>query len=201
VGGADEALSPAELDALSEALFGSRHQAVAAGALPRGAIGKFVIDDDPVAKRNVYSILVDRGLAPEIKDRVVAHELGHGIGYFADPVSATIPQKGLKRELRQSYHDLNDGTWRRGKETPAHLQTRPEDSGYRGDAVAPEYTAEAIRANLGNPNYVKTVAPATAKAIRTLNDNPYISKFLWFNAVPAIVGGGVAGAAFDQEAR
>jgi hypothetical protein len=42
--------------------------------------------------------------------------------------------------------------------------------------------AEAIRAYLENPNYLKTVAPKTAAKIRAaVNANPSVNKIIHFN--------------------
>jgi hypothetical protein len=44
--------------------------------------------------------------------------------------------------------------------------------------------AEAIRAYMWDPNYLKTVAPKAAARIREfVNTNPQLSKFIQFNAV------------------
>ena len=42
-----------------------------------------------------------------------------------------------------------------------------------GDDISREYVAEAIRAYMADPNYIKTVAPKTAARIREfVNSNP-----------------------------
>jgi hypothetical protein len=47
--------------------------------------------------------------------------------------------------------------------------------------------AEAIRAYLADPNYIKTVAPKTAAAIReAVNSNPRLSKILQFNTIAGL---------------
>jgi hypothetical protein len=44
--------------------------------------------------------------------------------------------------------------------------------------------AEAIRAYIQDPNYLKTVAPKTAAAIRkAVNGNPRLSKAIQFNSL------------------
>jgi hypothetical protein len=54
--------------------------------------------------------------------------------------------------------------------------------------------ATAISAYLGFPNYLKTVAPKTAAAIRdAVNAHPVLSKIIQFNAIPAIAAGTAAG--------
>jgi hypothetical protein len=44
--------------------------------------------------------------------------------------------------------------------------------------------AEAIRAYLADPNYLKTVAPKTAAAVReAVNSHPILSKIIQFNTM------------------
>ncbi|HZN27897.1 MAG TPA: hypothetical protein VFB88_00930 [Xanthobacteraceae bacterium] len=52
---------------------------------------------------------------------------------------------------------------------------------------------EAIRAYMADPNYLKTIAPKTAAAIReAVNSHPALGKIIQFNAMAgpvAIIGG------------
>jgi hypothetical protein len=200
VGGADEALSPAEYDAVAEAILGSRHQVVAASALPRGAVGAY----DP----NTGRTAVYRGLSAETKDMVAAHELAHGLndkaGDFVGLRRAnSIPIKpGMPRELKTVYNDLNNPYLaaersRNPDVDPAEVYwgtgVTPEKTfGYgKADALA-EYMAEAIRAAVTNPNYMKTVAPNTYAAIAdATNSHPILSKIIQFNALAALLAGGI----------
>jgi hypothetical protein len=51
--------------------------------------------------------------------------------------------------------------------------------------------AEAIRAYMADPNYLKTVAPKTAAIIRAaVNSHPTLSKIIQFNAIAAPVAMG-----------
>ena len=87
--------------------------------------------------------------------------------------------------MRQVYSTLNTG-----QERTRHL-TGPQHVGYRGADVQRELTAEAIRAYLADPNYIKTVAPRTAKAIReAVNSHPTLSKIIQFNTLAALLAGG-----------
>lgn len=180
VGGKDEALSPAEYDAISKGLIGSVHQSVAARALPRNSVGayrKVAGPDGPVR-----SIGVLKSLTPQQAAWVTAHELSHAI----DELAGEIPTKGLNVELRRLYNTLNTGEVR-----TRHL-TGPEGLGYRGEDIPRELIAEAIRAYMIDPNYVKTFARKTAKAIRkAVNANPRLNKTIQFNsfASPFGVGG------------
>jgi len=53
--------------------------------------------------------------------------------------------------------------------------------------------AEAIRAYLQNPNYLKTVAPETARRIRTaVNGNDMFKRWIQFNTAAGLAVGGAA---------
>jgi hypothetical protein len=178
LGGADEALTPAEIDAVISEITGNRPEAVAARQIG-GNAGLFRISFDP-SGRALYNVYVDRALAPAKKDRVVAHEAGHVIEHFAAR-GRGIPQEGIKTELNRNY---NTGVT--GQERERHL-TLPRHEGYGPDKAAGELTAEAIRAYLVDPNYLKTVAPETAKAIRAaVNSHPTLSRIIQFNAIAGL---------------
>ena len=49
------------------------------------------------------------------------------------------------------------------------------------------YMAEAIRAYITDPNYIKTVAPKTAAAIRErVNTHPLLKRFIQFNTLAGL---------------
>src|SRR5262249_19701760 len=105
--------------------------------------------------------------SPVQAERVIAHELGHII----DDMAGSIPTAGLNTELRQIYNTLNTG-----QERTRHL-TGPQHFGYGEADVPKELMADAIRAYLADPNYLKTVAPKTAARIREwANPRPTLSK-------------------------
>ena len=195
VGGGDEALSPAELVATGTSILGKAPQSVAAGALPRGSVG--VYRRLPGVDSPVRSISILRTLDEESANRVLGHELGHAIDQLSgDSFLDGIPAQGVKKELGQVYHDLNDATWRRGTDTPTRLQTSPAAFGYRPADFVPEYMAEAIRAYMADPNYMKTVAPKTAARIREyVNSNPRLNQHIQFNSIAPFVFVGADGAA------
>ena len=182
-------LAPQALDEIAQATTGEGITYVPQSSFGRGVVGR--------TKRNRRSdtpeeISVLRDLPSDQRLRVSQHEVAHAI----DVLVGTIPTNGIKRELAKIYHDLNDSTWRRGKETRPGLMTRPQDRGYRGVEVDEEWIAEAIRAYMADPNYIKSVAPKTAKRIReAVNKHPVLSKVVQFNAV----GGVVATGALDSE--
>ena len=137
-------------------------------------------------------VAVSRALTDSQYQRVAAHEIAHVIDKAADD----IPVSGLNDELRTIYNDLNNPQGH-GK------KFGPEQNRYRGGDVQRELIAEAIRAYLSDPNYIKTVAPKTAARIRQfVNDNPKLREIIQFNsfALPLVTGGGALGLgrAFDE---
>jgi hypothetical protein len=58
--------------------------------------------------------------------------------------------------------------------------------------------AEAIRAAIADPNYMKTIAPKVYEAIAdAVNSHPFLSKIIQFNALAALLGGGVGQASLS----
>jgi hypothetical protein len=100
------------------------------------------------------------------------HELGHAI----DEAARQVPTKGLSVQLRAVYNDLNNPqTYGR--------PFGPEQAGYRGSTVQRELMAEAVRAYMGDPNYLKARAPDVAARIRQyVNQNPRLREIIQFNA-------------------
>jgi hypothetical protein len=180
LGGPDEALPAARVHSVGERSVGARYTAVPARVIGRDA-GRLVVSTEPGAARRSVDILYDRNLSDKQAERVIGHETGHLI----HEVARRIPTTGLNTELRQVYNTLNTG-----QERTRHL-TGPQHLGYRGDDVSRELIAEAIRAYMADPNYLKTVAPKTAAAIRdAVNSHPILSKIIQFNAIagPAVMG-------------
>jgi hypothetical protein len=131
--------------------------------------------------RTPQQVYLFRSLTPQQAERVYAHELGHVI----EELAGGIPTARLNTELRQVYNALNTGM-----ERTRHL-TGPQHLGYRGADVPRELMAEAIRAYLADPNYLKTVAPKTAAAIRVaVNSHPTLRKISQFNAIASPVAMG-----------
>lgn len=200
VGGDDEAFSPAEFDAIAKILTGQGAQAVSAREMGRGA-GRTLLNrytGEPLG------IELRNNLSAVQSPRVYAHEIGHVIDAHAAGLEG-IPQTSiLNKELKPLYNSLNnpnrqrlpDGSW--GEEAASWAKpVRPETFGYKGDNAPPEYMAEAIRAYMADPNYMKTVAPDTAKRIREyVNSNPRLNKTIQFNAdvgKPSAIGSALAG--------
>lgn len=111
-----------------------------------------------------------------------------------DELAGTIPTDGLIKELRQVYSTLFSGRER------VRQLTGPEHLGYVGEDVSRELMAEAIRAYMTDPNYLKTVAPKTAAAIRqAVNSDPHLSTVIQFNSLPPAVMLGIPAAALPSQ--
>jgi hypothetical protein len=98
----------------------------------------------------------------------------------------------LLEELKGVFNTLNNParTFRGGEAVDWIEAVTPKDFGYKGEQVAREYWAEAIRAYLSDPNYLKTVAPKVAAAIRAaVNANPRLNKIIQFNSALAPLAG------------
>ena len=183
VGGPDEPLTPADVVAAATEATGRGPQAVAAREIG-GDAGRFVVERDR-RSGNILGrqILYDPSLTPTAGGRVIAHEFGHAI----DELAGTIPTAGLNTELRRVYNTLNTGEERTRK------LMGPERQHYRGEDVPRELMAEAIRAYMADPNYLKSVAPETATAIRrAVNANPQLAKIIQFNMLVVAPMGGLA---------
>ncbi len=195
-GGADEALPATEFDAIATAATGGPAEIA---PLTRNTVGRVSVH--PVTGRPL-GVALSNKLTPEDLSKVYGHEIGHVIDQLAGEIPAAGAWTKIGSQLRQVYHDLNDASWRRSRETPQRLQTRPEDHGYRGTDIPRELWAEAIRAYIADPNYIKTVAPDVAAAIRkAVNANPNSRKIIQFNGIGGTVASGLhgAGRATDEE--
>src|SRR5262249_57420998 len=121
------------------------------------------------------------GMGPDKAGMVYGHELGHVIEEIADQ----IPTKGLSGELKGVYNSLNNPNRARGglDAAPTARPMTPQRLGYDRENVPREYMAEAIRAYMTDPNYLKTVAPKTAAANPSaVNPPPTLSNILPFHA-------------------
>jgi len=140
----------------------------------------------------------------------IAHELGHSIDFKTNPARTVADsdkrkwginhrspvytpesQAKIETQLQRIYSDLNNAP-----DGPVDIRT-PRDRGYKATDEARELWAEAIRAYMWDPNYIKTVAPDVAFLIRNhVNKNSSLRKTIQFNSAPIVgVGGaGLAGA-------
>lgn len=212
VGGEDSPLLPEEYAAIVKAAIGESHKAVEKGAFQKGVVGKYVVA--PGANGTERSILILNTLSKDAADKVGAHEIGHMIDDIAGKIVKIdqagpirmIDQEGIKSELKWLYNDLNNPALQSARAAGQPVEQfsskvyrgfGPEQMGYKTGVDADrELMAEAIRAYMANPNYMKTVAPRTAARIRAyVNDNKDLRDIIQFNSVVGIGGGGVGAAA------
>lgn len=181
-GGVDEAIPAAQFNAIAEAITGLRPSSVAAREI-RGDAGQMRKFPLPDGSGTGYQVLFDKSLKPGAVPGIVAHEISHAI----DEIAGRIPVEGLTKEIRPIYNLLATGQDRATKLTlPQHL-------GYSGENISRELMAEAIRAYMTNPNYLKEVAPRTATRIREyVNANPRLKSVIQFNSAAGAVGLGLA---------
>lgn len=142
---------------------------------------------------------------------VLSHELAHSIDFKGGPAALRarnmddfnnrkwgIDHKNphlrpearaqLESQLERIYRDLNNPV-----DGPVQIRT-PKDHGYDAIDADRELWAEAIRAYMYDPNYIKTVAPDVAFMIRDhVNRNKSLRKTIQFNAAPIIMGLGGLG--------
>ena len=181
VGGDDQAFPAQEFNSLTEAGTGKLPQAVAPSKIG-GAAGAVAIQKATGLPTDVY---IANNLTPEQGQRVLAHEDGHVI----DQIAGQIPTQGLSNKLRSVYNTLNNPNRSQdGAEAASWGKPfTPQALGYNRTDVPREQMAEAIRAYLADPNYLKTVAPDVAARIReSVNSHPELSKIIQFNAAPPV---------------
>lgn len=181
----DNLLEQAQSDRVASALGATTR--VATGRELGKDIGRYKSGSDSQGNRT-REILIRKGLDPETTGRVQRHELGHLIEDLV--YGKQIEAKGLQSELTQVYDELNrQGRFNAGR------PWSPAQEGYKGDDIAREYMAEALRAYMADPNYLKSVAPKTAAAIReAVNANQNLNRVIQFNQMGgAGVGLGATG--------
>jgi len=177
-----------------------------------GAWGPKFNDKDGYTGRGVVQITddLDRPIAGLDDQEVItlSHELAHSIDFKAKPARDTnafnerawgidhknpdkMPPESVAKvqgQLERVYQDLNNPV-------DGEVKIRsPRDHGYEAIDADRELWAEAIRAYMWDPNYIKTVAPDVAFMIRHhVNRNSSLRKTIQFNAIPTIVGVGGLG--------
>lgn len=182
VGGADESLRPQEYDALAQATLG-RPADILAPSRMGGDFGRTYINRAGYPEQ----IELRADMRPDKAQMVYAHELGHVV----DQSAGQIPTAGLNDDLKAIFNTLNNPNRARGGLEAAAWgkPVTPKTLGYSGEEIPREHLAEAVRAYMADPNYLKTVAPKTAAVIRSaVNAHPTLSKIIQFNAIPLAVG-------------
>lgn len=183
IDGPDHALTPLDIQSIGEMGIEGPIDRIPASRFGAGSVGRTHLEYGRPTRIEILDSL------PKAKsDIATAHEVAHVI----DALAGQIPTKGLEKELDFNYSALRTGEERK------FFQSGPADFGYTDPRLIDrEKIAEAIRAYMVDPNYLKTVAPKTAARIREfVANNPELSMIVRFNALP--VGGALALAAAGQ---
>ena len=192
VEGEDVALSPAQYDAIAEETTGQGFE-VAPRSKLSGDAGRVVTTRD---RRSNDIIDQQAFVAGDVRGegllRVKGHEIGHIVEILAGGKSGKgISTKGLSGELNDIYNGLNNSNRQNGDAAKWAKAERPKDKGYSKEKRPKELWAEAVRAYMENPNYIKTVAPNVAERIRkATKGDPKLSRIIQFNTV---AGAGLLG--------
>jgi hypothetical protein len=190
-GGLGQALSPEGVAAIAERSAGASIEDVAPGTLGKD-VGRLVKTTDRRSRNSEYENLLRRGLDEQQRPRVAAHEVGHLI----DDIAGRIPTGRVAGESRRVYDTLNNPNRSRDGTEAASWGPRhcPQDFGYKGKDISRELMAEAIRAYMADPNYMKATAPDTATLIRKyVNSHPRLSQTIQFNSLAGGLGLGAYG--------
>lgn len=150
----------------------------------QASLGKNVVGDYSPTTNSIRYLDT---LSPEKLDVVITHEVGHLIDNMAGRIRHA---PGMVKELETIYHTLDTG---KGVNPKVMSTITPQKRGYRPDEVREEHLAEAIRAYIQDPNWIKSVAPRTAKTIReAVNTDKELSKWIQFNTATGLLGGAAA---------
>jgi hypothetical protein len=195
VGGIEEGFPPGEFNTLAKKVTGKAPQDVPRSKI-EGDSGRLALEfkgkvDDLKARfagQSTIEIADDLDAASAVK--VLAHEIAHGIDIKAVPPKTRGQFRDREWGIRVEDDKVTDQLYRiyRDLNNPPGQPQRifgPTDisKAYAGKEEAVELWAEAIRAYMADPNYMKTVAPDVAKAIRdNVNAHPELSKIIQFNA-------------------
>jgi hypothetical protein len=184
VGGEDQPLTNDEILKLAEGLTGAKPRKV-----PRAAIGGAVSKVPLIFNSNKQfvgpdAIQIANDLKPDEESRAVAHGTARAIDlYLEQPGSLKNYNSGkyglrpedIDEELLNVYRDQNN---------PGSASHTPINDGYNAQEAPHELLTEGIRAYLTNPNYIKTIAPNLAGALRYLITNhDFLRKLVRFNSL------------------
>jgi hypothetical protein len=138
-------------------------------------------------------------LETALADRILAHMLGHILDHRAGQPSGALPHEesegispdGIDKELRYVYNDCNNDALIEARALDPAVKAKdsleyqgfgPEQRGCCGADVRAELMAEAIRAYMRDPGYLKSAAPNVAARIRAaVNPNPNLNRIIQFN--------------------
>lgn len=140
------------------------------------------------------AIYVDEKLTDPVAQRVLNHELGHAIDGRANAFGGSL--QGVLDDAKRVYSETNSSgwvsNWRKGHDPGSFGYKNPSD-------IRGEYMAEAIRAYMTDPNYIKTIAPELAARIRQLVNSSKVNEYVHFNSLaPGVAVGGLLDADFGS---
>lgn len=191
VGGEDQGIGPPQYDTVSTVTTGGPAVLRTSDALD-GALGGVRLG--PGGRPETPALADD--LAPSAAPLVYGHEIGHVIHRLVEQGKLEVTD-ALEPRLRYVYNTLNNPkaefrereAWNGPTKPLPEGIVSPETRGYPPAMVDYELWAEAIRAYMTDPNYLKSVAPEVAAAIRAaVNTNPSLMSTIQFNG---IAGGGL----------
>lgn len=192
-GGGDASLQERDIGELGARLGATIAPSARGRGTPLGEdFGRYIPGHDEVGNLRA-DIYFDKAQPPDVQARLQAHEVSHllddrTVGDILKNGSR-IPIDGIKRDLGLLYEELNTGTWHK----PGR-GAKPKTFGYGPDKEGAELMAEAIRAYLTDPNFIKSKYPAVAQRIRDhINTHPKLNNVVHFNSfAPAtLLGGGL----------
>lgn len=120
--------------------------------------------------------------------RTVRHEFGHALDDLSGPYSpalrgGALPDDGIKRSLASLYDDLNSPMGPAAVPRPPKKQVTPGYFGYRPEQFREEHLADAFRAYLTDPNYIKAKWPDVAAHLRKfVNTSPLLKDIVQLNS-------------------
>lgn len=191
VGGANQPIPEARYDTITARLLGKAAENVPPGKNP-GSVG---VTNFNTETGTPLSIELNNNLSPKARPLVYAHEIGHVLDQFA----GEIPIAGIEKELYRLFNSLNNPIRTRGGNDahPWSPRMTPRKQGYAKDEAPREMMAEAARAYMQNPNYIKAEAPNVAARIRAyVNEHPWIKQTIQFNS---LAGLGIIATEHDEQ--
>lgn len=204
VGGEEKAFPTPKLDALAEALTGRGPESVSRsdpGHPLQGDDGGLAAQFAPDGRfEGQYGIFLADDLSKDAYLQTLGHEIGHSVDLHTAPPETRADLNAGRFGTRPDDPYIEEQLYRvcRDMNAPGAEHFGPTDAGYTREQAPAELWAEAPRAYLTDPNYMKTVAPDAARVIReTWNSHPEFSRVLQFNALPPFVtavGGALGGA-------
>jgi len=224
----DQAPTSAELATVTKGLIGSLPQSVPESSLSGERVGQYGVRVDngkPSRRVEILDSLIPADHDTTLRHEIghMMDDLSGTIDpYQNNPKYAglmkahpapdlnaedyVLPYK-MENELATIYNDFNNPMLARARAANPDIDPRqssffqnfsPTDRGYPKSKVNEERWAEAFRAYLTDPNYIKTVAPNVAVYVREAwNSNPELARILHLNSLGPLAAAGAGAAAYS----